>query len=138
MKKISLFLLLFCIGCTSKPPLSNISVGLINNNRSLKITGLNNLIIKDIARDTSNHFESLVPIYRMPADTAMKDYQPEQPGHYMVKDSALIFTPDTPFTKQQMYFVRYYQYGDGNSVWDFIKGRKTATKLRYTDLIFKQ
>jgi len=133
-----LFLLLICLGCTSKAPAPTINISLVNNNQSLQISGLDKIIITDIARDTANHFESLVPVFRMPADTDMKDYQPIQPGKYIVKDSALIFTPDTPFTKQQVYFVRYFQYGGDYKVMDFVKGQRTATKLRYTDLIFKQ
>lgn len=132
-----MFLLLICLGCTSKAPVPAISLSFVNNNQSLKISGLDKIIITDISRDTANHFESLVPIYRMPADTDMKDFQPTQPGKYIVKDSALIFTPDTPFTKQQVYFVRYFQYGGDYKVMDFVKGQRTATKLRYSDLIFK-
>ena len=132
-----MFLLLLCVGCTSKAPMPAINISLVNNNQSLQISGLDRIIITDIARDTANHFESLVPVYRMPADTDMKDYQPIQPGKYTVKDSAIVFTPDTPFTKQQVYFVRYFQYGGDYKVMDFVKGRRTATKLRYSDLIFK-
>jgi len=134
----ALLLILICIGCKPGTPQPIISIALINNNQSLQITGFNNLVIKEIASDTAAHFESLVPVFRMPADTDMKDYQPVQPGHYMVKDSALVFTPDTPFAKHQAYFMRYFQYGGGSSVWDFLKGKKTASKLCYTDLIFKQ
>ncbi len=137
MKKLpALLLVLICLGCKSKTSEPVIHISLINNNQSLKINGLDNAIISDIARDTSNHFENLAPVYRMPADTDMKDFQPNQPGKYVVKDDALVFTPDTPFIKQQTYFMRYYQYGEGNSVWDFVKHKKTALKLRYTDLGF--
>jgi len=138
MKKLSaLLLVLICLGCKSKTSEPVIHITLINNDRSLQITGFNNLVIKEIANDTTAHFESLVPVFRMPADTDMRDYQPVQAGHYLVKDSLLMFTPDTPFAKNQAYFVRYFQYGGGSSVWDFLKGKKTASKLRYTDLIFK-
>jgi len=137
MKKLPFVLLLFCIGCETKQAVAPINIALVNNNRSLKITGLDNAILQDIARDTSNHFENLMPVYRMPADTDMKDYQPIQPGKYLVKNSAVVFTPDTAFAKGQVYFMRYYQY-DGGSVWDFVKGKRSATKLRYIDLIFKQ
>ena len=119
-------------------PHNAIHIALINNNRSVKIAGLNNLVIQEIARDTANRFESLVPVYKMPVDTDMIEFQPIQPGKYTVKNSALVFTPDTPFVKHQTYFIRYYQYGEGNSVWDFVKGKKTASKLHFTDLIFKQ
>ena len=137
MKKLLFILVLFCLGCMTKPH-NAIHIALINNNRSVKIAGLNNLVIQEIARDTANRFESLVPVYKMPVDTDMIEFQPIQPGKYTVKNSALVFTPDTPFVKHQTYFIRYYQYGEGNSVWDFVKGKKTASKLHFTDLIFKQ
>ncbi|HEY0245862.1 MAG TPA: hypothetical protein VGC01_09885 [Mucilaginibacter sp.] len=137
MKKLFAWLVLgLCMGCTVKTPDTPVKVELYNR-ESLKITGLNKLIIQDIAKDTANHFESLVPVYRMPADTDLKNYQPMQPGHYQLKDSALIFTPDTPFSGHQTYFVRYYQYGGDNTIWAFIKGKKSPGKLPYTDLIFK-
>jgi hypothetical protein len=136
MKQLCIVIVLFCLGCCSRPPVL-IHIALINNHQAVKITGLDIAVIRDIARDTTNHFESLFAVYRMPADTDMKDYQPLQPGRYEVKNSAVIFTPDTPFVKKQGYFIRYYQYGEGNSALDFVKGKKTASKLRFTDLIFK-
>ncbi|MDB5010510.1 MAG: hypothetical protein JWQ06_1299 [Mucilaginibacter sp.] len=138
MKRLTILLLiLICFACTVKPDASTIQIKLINNNQSLKITGLNNLIVKDIARDTTSHWESLFPIYRMPADTDLKDYQQAQPGRYLVAANAVIFIPDTPFLKHQTYFIRYYQYGEDNNVWDFIKGKKQPGKIHFIDLIFK-
>lgn len=136
MKHLRLVMVLFCLGCSSRPPVL-VHIALVNNRQSVQISGLDIAVIQDIARDTANHFESLFAVYRMPADTDMKDYQPLQPGRYRVKDSAVIFTPDTPFVKKQAYFIRYYQYGEANSALDFVKGKKTANKLRFTDLIFK-
>jgi hypothetical protein len=130
--------LLICFGCTTKTRTTNVQLILTNNNKSIKIMGLDYMILKDIAADTANNWQSLFPVYRMPADTEMKNYQPKQPGRYLLKDSALVYTPDTPFTKQQTYFVRYYQYGDGLNVWDFVKGKKRPGKNTFTDLIFKQ
>jgi len=128
----------FCVGCIAKPPDTAIKIELINHHKTLKISGLNKLIMQDIANDTTNHFESLVPVYRMPADTEMKNYQPIQPGRYQFKNNTLTFTPDTPFLNHQTYFVRYYQYGGDQTIWAFIKGKKSPGKLVFTDLIFKQ
>jgi hypothetical protein len=139
MKRLPVFLLvLVLVGCSAKSPYATVKVTLVNNNQSIKITGLNNLVIRDIAKDTANHFESLVPVYQMPADTGLKNYQPIQPGHYQIKDSALVFTPDTPFANHQTYFVRYYQYDGDNTIWGFIKEKKSPGKIPFTDLIFKQ
>ncbi|MDB4926670.1 hypothetical protein [Mucilaginibacter sp.] len=138
MKKIWLLIICVCLGCTANPPKTTIHISLVNNNQSLKITGIDPVIMHDINRDTINAWQSLFAVYRMPADTAMKDYQPIQPGQYQLKDSILVFTPDTPFTKQQSYFVRYYNYAGNKNIWDYIKGNARIGKLHFTDLIFKR
>jgi len=139
MKKVAFFLTLIILSsCKTKPQHNSVNISLSNNHQAIQITGLNYLVLKDIAADTANNWQDLFPVYKMPADTDLKNYQPAQPGHYVVKDSVLVYTPDTAFIKQQTYFVRYYRYGDDGSVWDFIKGKKHPGDLPYTDLIFKQ
>lgn len=138
MNRISFLILLLCAGCQVKNQQTIIHISLISNKHSLKITGINPFIMHDINRDTSSNWQSLFPVFKMPADTGMKNYQSAQPGLYQLRDSALIFTPDTPFTKQQVYFVRYYNYAGDDSVWDYIKGNKRLGKLHFTDLVFKQ
>ena len=114
-------------------------INLDSSRQTLKITGLSNAIVQDIYRDTTaNKWQQLIQVYRMPADTDMKDFQPVQPGKYWVKDSLIFFTPDTPFVQQQTYFVRQYHYDEEKSIWGFIKGERRAGKTNYTDLIFKQ
>ena len=114
-------------------------ISLDSSNQTLKITGLSNAIVQDINRDTTiNKWQQLIPVYRMPADIDMKDFQPIQPGKYLVKDSLIFFTPDTPFARQQTYFIRHYHYDEDRSVWSFIKGERRAGKINHTDLIFKQ
>jgi hypothetical protein len=138
MKKYIGFLLLICLGCRPEKPAAIIHISLINNKQSLKITGINPLIMNDINRDTVSAWQSLFAVYRMPADTELKNYQPIQPGKYLLADNVLVFTPDTPFTKQKTYFMRYYDYAGNKSVWDYIKGKTKAGQLHFTDLIFKQ
>jgi hypothetical protein len=139
MKIAVLFLILICIGCQSKPKTPAIHISLINNYQSVKFTGLDYAIISEINRDTvQGIWQNLVPVYRMPADTDMKDYQRSLNGRYTLKDSAVVFTPDTPFTKNQTYFLRYFEFGERNSTWDFIKNKKKLGKTPYIDLIFKQ
>jgi hypothetical protein len=139
MKKSILLLLLICLGCAPKPNNPSIQITLIDNNKNLKISGLDYAVMQEINRDTtSNIWQSLIPIYRMPADTDMKDYQPIQPGKYMIRDSAVVFTPDTPFFKHQTYFVRYYNFNIGTSTWDYIKNNQKPGKKAHIDLIFKQ
>ena len=138
MKNSVLLLLLIFIGCKqSNAPA--IIISLIDSNKTLKISGLDYAIVQDINRDTTtNVWQNLIQIYCMPADTDMKDFQPIQPGKYMVKDSAVVFVPDTPFKPHQTYFMRYYRYDKGSTAWDYIKNHQKPGKKQYQDLIFKQ
>jgi len=137
MRKIGLVLIFFCIGCISKSQPPVIHIGKINHERSVKISGLDAAIIQDIARDSSGaNWQGLIPVYKMPADTDMKNYQPVQPGTYHIADGSVIFTPDTPFMSHQTYFVRYYKLDTGNQLTDFIAGRNKLNNLRYNDLKF--
>ena len=138
MKKLLLPLLVFCLGCSPKQANINIKIALTNSSRSLKITGFDKLIIADIGRDTASEaWQALLPVYKMPIDTDLKDYQPVQPGKYIIADSAVIFTPDTAFKKGQTYFLRYFQYGDIKDAWQFIRERKRPGSLKYKDLLFR-
>jgi len=137
--KISLLFLavIICFGCSNHPKLVDVKISMTDNNRSLKITGFDKLIIADIGRDTNNEaWQSLLPIYKMPADTDMKDYQNVQPGKYVVKDSLVIFTPDTTFKKGQAYFLRYFRHGEGTSAWKLIMEKKRPGSISYKDLVF--
>ncbi len=137
-----IFLTLFSIGCSTssnQPKTNQIKINLTPDKHSLKITGLDPLIVQDINRDSSGgNWQSLVPVFKMPADTDLKNYQPIQPGKYLVTDSVVLFTPDTPFIAQQTYFVRYYKYDANSKASDFILGHNKLGSLHYTDLIFKE
>jgi len=133
-----LVLILLCFSCKTKINTPIVNITLVDTGKSIKITGLNYVVMQDVSRDTSNSWESLLPVYRMPADTDMKNYQPLQPGKYLVKDSALVFTPDTPFIRHQLYFLRQYHFSEAGDMWGFIKGSRRPGQIAYTDLIFKQ
>jgi len=138
MKKSVLVLAMILLGCRSGKHHDIIKISLVDSS-SLKVTGIDNDILQEINRDTiTTVWLSLIPVYRMPADTDMKDFQKPQPGKYVVEDNAVVFTPDTPFAKQCAYFVRYYQHGTGNSEWDVIEQQKKLGKIPYIDLIFKR
>jgi hypothetical protein len=135
MKKgaVLLFLLL-CIGCSQKQKQPVVRIKLVNNDQSVMFKGLDYAIISEINRDSvADIWERLLPVYKMPADTDMKNYQPLQPGKYLLKDSAVVFTPDTPFVKTQHYFIRYYQFGNGITAEDFITGKKVSGRTPYID-----
>jgi len=96
-------------------------------------------IISEINRDSVPRvWQSLIPVYKLPADTDLKDYQPAQPGVYKIIDSAVVFTPDTPFINGKTYFMRYYKFDEGHSTMDFLKGSSRLRNVPYDDLIFKQ
>jgi len=138
MKNTGLILgLLFCLGCTHPSPKTTIKINLTDNYRSLTISGFDKAVIADIGRDTANDaWQSLLPVYKMPADTDMKDYQKAQPGNYKVADSLVIFIPDTAFKKGQSYFLRYYPHAEGTSAWQYIRDKKRPGDLSYKDLVF--
>jgi hypothetical protein len=138
MRKPWLLILLFCIGCNTDDKQAKVTISLVNHKQALSITGVDPVIMQDINRDTASNWQTLFAVYRMPADTDMKDYQPMQPGKYLLKDSVLTFTPDTAFAPSKTYFLRYYNYGAGKSIADYIKGKAKPNQLRYTDLIFKR
>ncbi|WP_419700088.1 hypothetical protein [Mucilaginibacter sp. NFX135] len=137
INKLSILLVFSCISCsnTSKSPV--IHIDKIDQERSIKISGLDVAVIQDIARDSAGaNWQGLMPVYKMPADTDMKNYQPMQPGTYHIADGAVIFTPDTPFVSHRTYFVRYYKLDSDNQLTDFIGGRNRPGSLHYIDLTF--
>lgn len=138
MKIVALFLaIIICAGCFNHRKPIDVKISLIDNNRSLKIAGFDKLIIADIGRDTNKEaWESLLPVYKMPADTNMKDYQNVQPGKYEVRDSIVVFTPDTAFKKGQRYFLRYIRHDKGTSAWKLIREKKRPGSVSYKDLVF--
>ncbi|WP_295800524.1 hypothetical protein [Mucilaginibacter sp.] len=137
MKKSAWLLILLCFACNQKPKAPSVQISLINNKQSVKFTGLDNAIVNEINRDSVREvWQTLLPVYKMPADSDLKNYQPVQPGAYMVKDSAVVFTPDTPFVKGHAYFMRYYRF-KGENMWDYIQGRKRLGNVEHIDLVVK-
>jgi len=138
MKQFIGVLLLLCLGCSHKPAGPNVHVGLTDSGRSVKFSGLAYDVMSEINRDSlQSAWQGLLPVFRMPADTDLKDYQPVQPGTYRLKDSAVVFTPDTPFDAHKAYFMRYYRLDKTGETLDFIRGKKKLREIPYTDLVFK-
>jgi len=137
MKKTAWLLLILCFACNQKPKAPPVHISLINNKQSVKFTGLDNTIVNEISRDTVREvWQTLLPVYKMPADSDLKNYQPVQPGAYAVKDSAVVFTPDTPFVRGHAYFMRYYRF-KGENMWDYIQGKKRLGNVEHIDLVVK-
>jgi len=137
MKKLAFLFLIVCMGCGPKPKAPVIKVVMTDNGQSVKFTGLDNAIIGEISRDSSKGlWQGLIPVFRMPADTDLKSYQPVQPGTYRLTDKTIVFTPDTPFVKGRTYFMRYYHFGGTDNMWDYVRGKTKLGRISHTDLVF--
>ena len=138
MKKLAYLVIVMLAACTHRSAAPVIHIA-ITPGKTLKFTGLNEAVLNDIARDSDAAvWQIFLPVYKMPADTDMKSYQPLQPGRYAVMGNTIIFTPDTPFVKGQPYFVRYVLAGEGITITDYLKSRVKPGRPRFTDLIFKR
>ena len=127
----------FLFSCAEKQHAPSIHISLENDNKSIKFTGLDKDIVTEISRDSiPGVWENMVPVFKMPTDTDLKNYQPVQHGVYALKDSSVIFTPDTPFVKGQAYFMRYYIF-KGSDIWDYLKGKKKLGNASYQDLVIR-
>lgn len=137
MKKCRWLLLFLLFSCREKQKEPVIGISLTNYNKSIKFTGLDKEIVTEISRDSIPEvWESLAPVFKMPADTDLKSYQPVQHGAYVPVNGSVIFTPDTPFVKGQVYFMRYYTF-KGSDIWDYVKGKKRLANVSYQDLVVK-
>ena len=105
----------------------------------VKATGISDVDLQGMKRDTmpASAWVSLFPVYAMPADTDMKNYQRPVSGKYRLTDNAVTFTPDTPFIKGKTYFARYYFYNKPISTWDLVFRRRKIGRAPYAELIFK-
>jgi hypothetical protein len=140
MKKTILFLALTILcACTQSAKSPTVTITKTANN-AIKFSGLDLTTIQNLNTDSASAsaWQSLIPVYKMPKDTDAKDLQPVQPGKYVVLDSLVIFTPDTPLQQGQAYFARCYLYGKGSSVWQQVKNHQKLTDRKYIDLILKQ
>ena len=135
IRNISIIALLLLFGCSPDSKKIDFKI-VLQNGSALKITGPDSLILNEIQRD-SGAWQTIFPVYRMPADTDMKDFQRPQPGAYRRVVNAILFTPDTPFVNGQTYFLRSFQFGEGKSTWDIIRHKQKLGSQAYTDLTFK-
>jgi len=135
------FFLLCCTAChhSTVNEAQRFKIRLTPDSQSVCIIGLEYAIIHDLKADslTQGTWKSLFAIYRMPTDTDMKDFQPEQPGKYQISDSAITFKPDTPFKKHQQYFVRFYGNGAAISSLKLIQAKANLKGPGYLEVVFK-
>ncbi len=137
MKRILFVFVFLCFACKHQKETFLVKVEAINGKHKVKISGIDYAILSEINRDsTMDGWQMLAPVYKMPNDTDLKNYQPVQSGSYKIVDKALIFTPDTPFISTQTYFLRFYKFGDNNSMFDYATGKKKLKTLPYRDFVF--
>jgi hypothetical protein len=136
MKK-ALIILLILTACRSEP--ANIKIMVDYDHQAVKVTGLTTVDLQGIKRDsiTTEAWQSLLPVYAMPADTALRVYQRPLHGRYAITNNAILFTPDTPFINGRTYFTRYYRYDKSITALDLLLHRHALGQGAYTELIFK-
>jgi hypothetical protein len=134
------FFILICASCHSPSTNeSKVSIYLSKDSQTVCIRGLEYSVLHEMKQDslTAENWKGIFPVYRMPADTDMKDMQPEQPGTYQITDSLITFKPDTTFKKQQQYFARFYGDGSNFSTGNLIRHKTNLKGLNYTEVVFK-
>ncbi len=138
MKKTLCLLFCICLGCAKKPAQSALKVTVISAT-TISITNIDNNLLANTRQDTiaNAQWQSLLPVYHMPADTDMMDYQNPQPGKYTIKNNRIIFSADTPFRKGQSYFARFYHFQDDSNIWTLLKGNWKQHTSQYKECVFK-
>lgn len=138
MKKLALIILLLITSCKNKPTVdAHLSVD--KKSGSVNVMGLDAVTLQGIKRDSIplKGWQALFPVYAMPADTGLRNYQSPLPGRYAITDNTILFTPDTDFKAGRTYFARYYNYDIPINAPDLILHRRVLGRGVYTELIFK-
>jgi hypothetical protein len=135
------FFLLCCVAChnPSIRQAERLKIYLSKDSQAVCISGLDYSILQNLKKDslTQESWQSLFPVYRMPADTDMKDLQKEQPGIYQISDSVITFKPDTAFKKHHQYFVRFYGNGSNFIVENLIRSKTNLKGQNYVEVVFR-
>jgi hypothetical protein len=139
MTKNSLLLILLLIAACQSKPVDTIRISINHQQNSLKVTGVSATSLYGLRHDTLSlqAWQNLFPVYQMPADTDLRNYQPAISGKYALSGNIIVFKPDTPFVAGQTYFARYYHYDEHLSSIDMALNRRKPGETPYTELIFK-
>lgn len=102
-------------------------------------SGINIMALDGIKADTLSlsSWQNLFPVFAMPTDTSLRNYQQPLPGKYTVTAKNIIFKPDISLTPGRIYFARYYRYDEELTGFDMIMKHRNPGKIAYTELIFK-
>ena len=135
------FFVVVCMGChsTSVTEDDHSRMGLSKDSQTVFVSGLDYSVLQEFKKDSLplEAFQRIFPVYRMPADTDMKDYQNEQPGVYQITDSLIIFKPDTAFKKHETYFARFYGHSTENTPTKLAQGKGNLKAPKFTEATFK-
>lgn len=140
VKYSALILIIFFWSCVTKQhETAKLSISFTTDHKAVSIKGLDYAAIADLKQDSIDSvWMVLLPVYKMPADTDMKDYQPEQPGKYQIINSGIVtFTPDTPFIKGQVYFMRSFNFANADNALTVIRAQRRPGSVNYNDIIFR-
>src|SRR4051812_4739432 len=105
MKKLAFLLLLFT-ACKSK---SANTITISVNQKTVQVKGIPATELYGLESDTISQraWQSLFPVFKLPADTDLRNYQSPVAGRYSLSGDVILFTPDTAFAKDSTYFARY-------------------------------
>jgi hypothetical protein len=142
MRRISLVVLLYiCAGChfSDKKAKDTTNIHLSKDSQMVVLGGLEYAALQELKKDslTLAGFQDLFPVYKMPADTDLKDYLKAQRGTYQITDSLITFKPDTVFAKHQAYFARFYGYTTDNSATRLAQGKANLNGPKFKEVVFK-
>ncbi|WP_448701022.1 hypothetical protein ACFGVR_02940 [Mucilaginibacter sp. AW1-3] len=130
-----------CLGCHSAAVTEHDKsrIALSKDSQMVVVSGLDYAVLQELKKDSlpPEAFKTLFPVYRMPADTDMKNDQNEQPGVYQITDSLITFKPDTAFKKSQTYFARFYGHSTGNTPGKLAQGQGNLKAPKFTEVVFK-
>jgi hypothetical protein len=83
LSRYGVVLTAFFSACSTSPPKIQLRLRADTGTKSITISGLDPAIAGEIARDSSqDEWRALIPVFKMPKDTDLKDYQSPQPGAY--------------------------------------------------------
>lgn len=135
MKKLAIFLIFF-VACKSKQ-VNTIVIAV--NQKTVQVKGIPATELYGLKSDSVSMaaWQSLFPVFKMPADTDLRNYQSPVDGRYSLQNDAITFTPDSPFVKDSTYFARYYRFAEGLNSTNMIMDKRKPGETAYTELIFK-
>lgn len=137
MKKSGWLLVVILMGCAKKPGQQQLAVKVRGANL-VEFSGIDYNTLSNLSQDSLSlaQWQAILPVYKAPADTDMKDFVNPQPGKYALVKDTLVFVADTPFQKNSQYFARYYKLHDDASAWDLLKGKWKNGAPKYREYSF--